>query len=173
MKTIQISDELYKKLERISNEMNTQDHRATRMPYLFRIIVPNSRPAAEWCGDFTVWVHDGEEAFRDETNDFLEEAKKCIESYFSEDDYKDLDFDDKYDVEDFLEKNDFTAMEAEKFDDYKWFFLTHKSAERHWKANKHHYPDEFDDYLDVCWRDPDMEAVQQFLCELTGWHLHT
>lgn len=153
--------------------MNTQDHRSTRMPYIFRILVPNSRPAAEWCGDFSVWVHDWEEAFRDENNDFLEEAKKFIEYSFSKEDYEWLDFEDEYEVKEFLEENDCRECEAEKYEEYKGFFLTHESAKRHWEANKHHYPEEFNDYLDACWRDPDMEAVQQFLCELTGWKLHT
>lgn len=173
MKTIQISDELYEKLEKISNEMNTQDHRGTRQPYIFRILVPNSRPAAEWCWDFNVWIHDWEEAFRDENNDFLQEAEQYIKNYYSEDEYEDLDFDDQWDVEEFLEDHDFEKWEMTKYDEEKWFFLTHESAKRHWESNKHHYPDEFNDYLDHCWRDPDMEAVQQFLCELTGGKLHT
>lgn len=173
MKTIEISDEMYEKLERISNEMNTQDHRGTRAPYIFRILVPNSRPASEWCWDFSVWIHDWEEAFRDENNDFLSEAEEYIKWYFSEEDYEDIDFSSEWDVEGFLEENEITRHESEKYEEQKWFFLTHESAKRHWESNKHHYPDEFNDYLDHCWRDPDMEAVQQFLFELTGGKLHT
>lgn len=169
---IEIPDDLYNHLMKISHEMNTQDHRCTSMPYIFRILVTESKAVPEWCWDFHVWVHEWEEAFRDEHNSFLIEAQKYIESYFSEEDYEDVDFEDEDDVESFLDIKWFDKCDMEKLEDQRWFFLTHESAKRHWEMNRHHYPDEFQDYLDYCWRDPDMEAVQRFLCELSGGKIH-
>ena len=51
-------------------------------------------------------------------------------------------------------------------DTYKNFFLTQKACEDHIKLNHHHYTDA-QPYLFHAWRNPEMEIVQQFLCELT------
>lgn len=37
MKTIKINDEMYEFLMNLSKELNTQNHRATAMPYFFQI----------------------------------------------------------------------------------------------------------------------------------------
>lgn len=47
-------------------------------------------------------------------------------------------------------------------------FLTHAAALRHYESNKHNYDGERRIWLEHAYRNPDMEAVQRFLCELTG-----
>ena len=168
MKTIQIPDEMYDHLIQLSTEMNTQDPRGTAGPHIFQIIVPDSELCVDGSEEFSIWLDDGsEEAFRTEHDDFLTCAIEYIKEHFDEDDYEGTDIEDEGEVEAFLLDNDMTVLPARKTERMKGFFLTHESAKRHWEANKHHYPDVFSDYLDHCWRDPDMEVVQEFLCSLT------
>ena len=172
MKTIEVSDELYEKLERISKEMTSQGHRWTCQPYMFRLSVKSIRPAYDWCWSITIIVKDWEEYFRSNDDSYLKEMVEYIENNFTWADLIDLDLEDEYEVKEFLLKDDFYEYELEEIDEHKWYFLTEESARRHWESNKHHYWKEFTTYLDHCWRNPDMEAVQQFLCELTWWALH-
>lgn len=171
MKTIEISDELYRKLEKISKEMGSQNHRGTAQPYIFRQSVKSTRPAYDWCWDITVLYKDWEEYFRGNQENYLRDMYEYIENNLKLQ-AKDWSFEDEDDVIDFLLEHGFEKWELEEFDEYKWYFLTQESAKRHWELNKHHYWEEFRTYLDHCWRDPDMGAVQQFLCELTWGTLH-
>ncbi|PZM83064.1 hypothetical protein DLH72_03990 [Candidatus Gracilibacteria bacterium] len=176
MKTIQISDELYEKLEKISKEMNNQNHRGTRMPYNFQIIQEKIKITAEGYQDgYHYWsseLEDGFYVWDNEEEGFLEKALAFIDEYFSDEESK-LKRDDYFEVFSFLTKRNIQEIPVKKSRDYIGNFLTHESAKRHFEANKHHYSGEFQDYLVHLWRDPDMEAVQQFLCELTGGKLHT
>ena len=189
MKTIQISDELYEKLEKISLEMNNQDHRATRMPYAFQIVQEEIENTAE---GYHEWYHYRSNeldnwfyVWWDDEENFLKNALVFIDKHYSDEEpaeftpyknifpnYPDLKRNDYYEVLDFLNKRNVEAIPVKKSFEYFWNFLTHESAKRHFEENKHHYSWEFQDYLTHLWRDPDMEAVQQFLCELTWWKLH-
>lgn len=42
MKTIEVTDEMYKFLEELSTELNTQNHRCTAMPYFFQVQTKNA-----------------------------------------------------------------------------------------------------------------------------------
>ena len=54
---------------------------------------------------------------------------------------------------------------------YENSFLTSKACDEHIKANKHNLSDPVN-YLSYANRNPEMEMLQKFLCELSGGKLH-
>ena len=58
MKTIKVTDEMHNFLIELSKELNTQNHRATRMPYFFQIQTKEQIASAEGVGT-EAWHYDG------------------------------------------------------------------------------------------------------------------
>jgi len=67
MKTIEVTDEMYKFLMNLSNELNIQNHRLTAMPYFFQIQTQEQVPAPEDSGT-EAWHYDGLIIETDEVN---------------------------------------------------------------------------------------------------------
>ena len=57
MKTIEVTEEMYDFLINLSNELTTQDHRGTAMPYIFQIQTEETVPACDGCGQ-EAWLYD-------------------------------------------------------------------------------------------------------------------
>jgi hypothetical protein len=162
MKTIEVSDEMHEFLMSLSNELNTQDHRSTAMPYIFQIQTQEMVPAVEGNG-IEAWFYDGSKI---ETE---EEITKAIAEY------KGLEIadvtKDKYEREEILEEAGYNKVHYEMKDKLENAFLTSKACDEHIQANKHHYKKPVN-YLSHSFRNPELETLIKFICGLTGKEIH-
>lgn len=163
MKTIEVSDEMYEFLMNLSNELTTQDHRATAMPYIFQIQTQEEVPAVEGNGN-QAWVYDGSK---------LETEKEITEAIAE---WKDLLIEDvtkdESDREDILQEAGYRKINYEMKDVYQNAFLTSKACDEHIKANGYHYNTPVN-YLSHSFRNPELETLLKFICGLTGKEIHT
>lgn len=168
MKTIEVSDEMYDQLMALSTEINQQDNRATAMPYFFQIHQEEKifGVDGDYDNDGYIWYHPGSESKISPNRD---EMMEWLSSY------QDISVDPDITDED-LEK------ELEEYGCHKGYyrdqevlhnaFFTSKACKEHIQANKHHYQTDAVDYLNHAFRNPELELVLKFLCELTGGSLH-
>jgi hypothetical protein len=169
MKTIEISDEMYEKLIALSNQMNSQDHRATAMPYIFQVRETKKVYGvdSEFSFDGFIWVSD-------ECSEIS--AQSDIKSMIEALENNEVDFDkentSESDLEILMEENGYHKIYYKNEEVYSNAFLTEKSCKEHIQANLHHYKNPVD-YLSYAFRNPDMELISKFLCELTGGKIHT
>ena len=163
MKTIEVSDEMHEFLMNLSKELNTQDHRSTAMPYFFQIQTQERVPTAEGCGE-EAWIYDGSMI---ETE---EEITETIAEYkgISVEKAKSLPL---YQRETILEEAGYRKVNYEMQEKYQNAFLTSKACDDHIQANRHHYKSPVN-YLMHAFRNPEMENLLKFLCELTGGQIH-
>lgn len=159
MKTIQVTDEMHEFLINLSKELNTQNHRATAMPYFFQIQTQERVVAAEGCGT-EAWVSDGT---------FIETDEEINEAIS---DYKEIPIEDvkrmgEYEKEEMLEEAGWRKINYDYEDRYENAFFTEKACRLHIKQNEYHYNKPVD-YLSYASRNPELEMVMKFLCELTG-----
>jgi hypothetical protein len=164
MKTIEVSDEMYEKLIALSNEMNNQDHRCTAMPYFFQVRETKRVYGVDpdYGSDGYMWVRDGA----------IENTKESMIQALENDE---IEFDKENATKSYLEllmeENGFNKGYYKNEEVYSNCFLTEKSCKEHIQANKYHYEEPVD-YLSHAFRNPDMELISQFLCELTGGKIH-
>ena len=183
MKTIEVTDEMYDSLMELSKEMTTQDMRCTRMPHMFQIKTTEQVAAYSGCGE-DVWVdEEGNELNDDkEIREYvLQDISENDESVLHLDEKEAKDFAkgkvdemDEDDLEEYLENNrhNWRKVEVTTEDKYQNTFFTAKACEAHIEANHYHYKDP-KCYLNHAYRNPEMELVATFLCELSGGKLHT
>lgn len=160
MKTIEVTDEMYDKLIELSNEINSQDNRATAAPYFFQIQTQKRVFTPEACGN-ECWVSDD---ILIETDD---EINKTIFEYKDEqihiDDIKRME---NYEKEQILEEAGWRKVNYQWEERYENAFLTEKSCREHIRLNHYHYCEPVD-YLSHAFRNPDMEIIHKFLSSLT------
>ena len=171
MKNIEVSDEMYDKLIQLATEMTTQDPRGTRGPHIFQI--RDWKKVYDWNlnGDVTIWLDDygTEIETLDELKEYLTDngidIPEDIESMWSS----------QYDLEEFFLEKQIDLKECSY--SFEPFFInaffTAKSAEEHLRLNHYHYHKNADVYLSHGWRNPEMEMVSTFLCNLVGKEMHT
>lgn len=162
MKTINIPDELYNKLMELSKEYATQNTRGTAYPIYFSIRqTKRFNVDQNYSGD-TCWL------IGDDYNgyDTKEEAIEAIKDYIEEDDYKNIDFTDAYEVDKFLENNNAHEVDYQNVEVFSGAFLTAKACDQHIKANHYHYSDDACSYGEHGWRNPDMEIISDLLQHL-------
>jgi 5'-3' exonuclease len=163
MKTIEVTDEMYASLIELSEELNTQDHRATAMPYFFQIQTQEEVAVPDGCGN-EAWHYDGTLLKTDkEINEEVSEIKDI-----STDKVAELSNDEK---EEILEKAGWNKVCYDYKDKYENAFFTAKACKEHIRLNSYHYIKPVD-YLSHASRNPELELVLKFLCELTG-KMHT
>ena len=163
MKNIEVTDEMYEFLMNLSNELNTQDHRSTAMPYIFQIQTQEEVPAVEGNGN-EAWIYDGSKI---ETEQEISEAIA---------EYKECDIEDaknlkEYERESILEEAGYRKINYEMKDVLQNAFLTSKACDEHIQANKHHYNKPVN-YLSHSFRNPELETLIKFICGLTGKEIH-
>lgn len=169
MKTLELSDEMYDFLMELSKELNTQDHRGTAMPYVFQIETKEQVVAAEGCGT-EAWFYDGSQ---------IETAEQIKEAIF---DYKGWDIEDENDIKNYELLDEWSREEILKAagwykgnyqyeEKYQNAFLTEKACKEHIRLNHYHYHQPVD-YLTHCFRNPELETLIKFLCQLTNGELH-
>ena len=182
-KIIEVTDEMYEALMELSKEMTTQDMRCTAMPHMFQIKTTEQVAAYPGQGK-EIWVNDeGDELeTEDKMREFIQEyiyendesishrddkkAKKEAKSKVDEMDYCDL--------EEYLEEthnDNWWKVNVNYEDKYQNTFFTAKACEAHIKANHYHYKQPTC-YLNHAFRNPEMELVSKFLCELSGGKIH-
>ena len=79
------------------------------------------------------------------------------------------DMDEDYDT--LMDDADWYEIYQEEGHTYKNAFLTEKACKEHIQANNYHYSKPID-YLSLAFRNPELEKVMQFICELSGEKIH-
>jgi hypothetical protein len=165
MKNIEVTDEMHEFLMNLSNELNTQNHRCTRMPYFFQVQTKEQISVPEGCGT-EAWHCDGSMI---ETDAEIEEAVS---------EYKEWDkhttkfgFLEDYEIEEILENAGYNKINYNYESKYQNTFFTAKACEEHIELNDYHYNEPIC-YLNHAWRNPEMELVSKFLCEISGGEIH-
>ena len=166
MKNIQVTDEMYEFLMNLSKELNTQDHRGTRMPYFFQVETKEQVSAPEGCGT-EAWHYDGSLI---ETE---EEIKEVVFEYKGWDENNSESYDKLYDYEkeSILELSGYQKVNYEYRSNYENAFFTSKACDEHIRVNGHNLNSP-KNYLTGAIRNTELETVMKFLCELSGGKLH-
>jgi len=163
METIEVTKEMFDKLIELSNEINSQDHRATAMPYIFQIQTDEKVPAAEGCGT-TAYVNDGTMI------ESKEEINNAILDWL--DVGQDINNMSDFAKAEILEKAGYRKVQYEVKQNLENAFFTAKACKHHIECNRHHYNSDSKynpvDYLSYAFRNPEMELIFEFLCGLTG-----
>lgn len=183
MKTIEVADEMYDALMKLSKEMTSQDMRGTKMPHMFQVQTNETVAAYPGCGE-EVWVNDdGDELETDE------EVRLFVHQHIYENDESINHLDDEKAKQvakervDEMDEADLCEYLEEECNEgwrtvsvtterrYQNTFFTAKACEEHIESNKHHYKEPIC-YLNHAWRNPEMDLVATFLCELSGGKLY-
>lgn len=171
---IEITDEMYAKLNELATNMTTQDPRGTRMPHIFQI--RDWKKAYDWGlnGETHVWINDYETEIEtlEEFIEYLNEG----EIVYNTKEIKELwenDFD--FGLPDWIEENCPGLKECSYSMEpvYVNSFLTEKAAQEHLDKNHYHYHKNADVYLNHAWRNPEAEIITEFLCGLINKKIHT
>lgn len=165
MKTIEVSDEMYEFLMNLSKELNTQDHRGTRMPYFFQVQTQEQVAVPEYQGT-QAWHCDGSLIESDEEIEDVIMEYKGWNKHTTE--FNKLE---DYEIESVLKEMGYDKVYYDYKDNLENAFLTSKACDEHIARNKHNYNSPVN-YLSHAYRNPELEKVMEFLCELTGGKLH-
>jgi hypothetical protein len=134
------------------------------MPYFFQVRETKRVYGVDpdYGSDGYMWVRDGA----------IENTKESMIQALENDE---IEFDKENATKSYLEllmeENGFNKGYYKNEEVYSNCFLTEKSCKEHIQANKYHYEEPVD-YLSHAFRNPDMELISQFLCELTGGKIH-
>lgn len=166
MKIITVTDEMYKFLMNLSKELNTQDHRVTCMPYFFQVETQEQITVPEGCGT-EAWHFDGSLI---ETSEEIQEAVFQWKEWDEEnqDDYDRLE---DYEIEEILESAGYSKVNYDYQSNLENSFLTSKACDEHIRINGHNLKSP-KNYLSGSFRNPELEMVLKFLCELSGGKIH-
>lgn len=173
MKTIQVTDEMYNFLMGLSHELNTQDHRCTAMPYYFTVRETKEVAAHEGCGVEILYSSEYETELRteDEKREWIKEHEDYFQGTIFENEAIDLENQTAYDLDVMLGELCFDKFYIDTDYTYENCFLTSKACDEHIRINKHNLKEPVN-YLKHAFRNPELEKVLQFLCELTNGKLH-
>jgi len=171
MKKIEVSDEMYSKLIKLAEEMTTQDMRGTRMPHMFQIKEEYDQIVPEGYGDSTMAInYEGLEI-----SDF-KELKEHIQEILDDSGWSQDEIEDELSSEDWDEyvelltehtEETWSLIDSRKEQKLTNTFFTAKACQEHIDSNNHHY-NKPTVYLSHAWRNPEMELVSEFLCNLVG-----
>jgi len=183
MKTIEISDEMYDKLIELATEMTTQDPRGTRMPHMFQ--VRSNKKVYDWGlnGNDRIWIDCGNSIEIESAKDFIDYLDSMGIDRPSDNDlmkiwndpYSSVEWaGSDYDISDFIDTfcPDLGECSVSEEPEYSNCFFTAKACKEHIKRNGYHYRSPVD-YLNHAWRNPEMDLVSEFLCQLVGKKMHT
>jgi ABC-type ATPase with predicted acetyltransferase domain len=167
MKNIEVTDEMYNFLIELSSEINTQDNRATAMPYFFQIQTKEEVAVPEDCG-IEAWYCDGskietEKEIIQVIYDYHEGDRKYTKKFI-----KSMD---SWEREEEMKAAGWQPVNYDYKDKYENAFLTAKACKEHIRLNHYHYNQPVD-YLSHAFRNPELEKVYEFLCGLTNKPMH-
>jgi len=182
MKTIKVTNKTYKALMELSKEMTTQDNRCTAMPHMFQVRTKKEVAAYDGCGE-EIWVdNDGgelrsDEKIREYIQEHIYETDESI-NHLDDDMAKaeakrKVDEMDEWDLGIYLEDHncEWRKVAVTTEYEYKNTFFTAKGCDEHIRLNHYHYCEPVS-YLNHAWRNPEMELISKFLCELSGGKIH-
>lgn len=138
--TIDIPFDVLKKLYEMGGRILTQDNRATGRPYLYQI-----REKKRIYG--------------------VEESEAEGKEYILKSDHTTSFEPDELEESEFTEDDCFLVF-YKTVDDLKNAFFTEQGVNEHLKANRHHYKLDADTFVVHAFRNPEMEAVTDFLVKL-------
>ena len=166
MKTIKVTEEMHEFLINLSKELNKQDHRCTAMPYFFQIQT-QERIEVPLGNGTQAWHLDG---LLIETDEEIEEA---VNEYKEWDEYTTkFNHLQDYEVEAILELSGYSKVNYDYQNNLENSFLTSKACDEHIRLNSHNLSSPTN-YLSHARRNPEMETMVKFLCELTGGKIHS
>lgn len=172
MKTIEVPDEMYAKLIELATEMTEQDPRGTRMPHIFQIETTEECAAYPGNGR-AIWVDcEGNELDEAKRKEAVINAKNwdILSESLANENFDELD---GYDIETILEREaNCRRIDVETRKVYQNCFFTSKACKQYIAVNGYHYTQPRA-YLNHAWRNPEMELVATFLCNLVGKPMHT
>jgi len=163
MKTIEVTDEMYESLMSISQELNTQSHRRTRMPYMIQVSKKKEVSAYEGQGAEFWFCNEGRklESQSDIDNVINEYLNENPENVYG-DDFEELE---EYDKESILADLYYTKHNVTEEDELSDFFFTDKGL-------RDYYGDDVNTFLTAS-SNPELKVIMKFLCEISGGKLHT
>jgi hypothetical protein len=172
MKTIQVTDEMHDALMALSKEMTTQDNRGTAIPHLFQIKETNKVPAHDGFGDKLFYNQDLELELRDseEIKEWICENIDTLEVSEDVNTFDIINVMDDSELNEILLDNNFSEFYDSDGHTYSNAFFTSKACDEHIRINRHNLHQPIN-YLNHAFRNPEMELVSKFLCELTGGKL--
>lgn len=174
MKTIEVTDEMYNSLIELSKEMLSQDNRATAMPHMFQIRTDEEIPAHDGCGE-SIWIeNNGEIELRsdeDEKDYIIQFEAELFNDEMIVQKTAKVEAMSEYEISSWLEKHDFRQIEVSISHKYANTFFTAKACDDHIKRNHYHYNNPVS-YLNHALRNPEMELISKFLCQLTCGKIH-
>jgi len=165
MKTIQVSDEIYDSLMELSKELNTQSHRGTAMPYFFQVQTNKKIAVPEGNGIEALHM-DGSLIESDK------EIEEAVNEYKGWDDATtEFNHLQDYEIEIILEKAGYKKVNYDYEKVLENVFFTSKACDEYIKKNSHNLSNPVN-YLSHAFRNPEMEMMMKFLCELDGGKIH-
>jgi len=165
MKTIEVTDEMYEALISIGTEMTTQDMRGTQMPHLFQIRQIKEVPAYEGNGDKHIWIDRDHDQFEeDELQKIIKKELKLKGSYK---DIKLAGWQANFETEEWLRVRGYSSYDVDEKMEFSNAFFTAKACQDHIDLNHYHYTQPVV-YLNSSWRNPEMETISEFLCNIVG-----
>lgn len=173
MKTIKVNDEMYDFLMDLSNELNTQDHRCTAMPYFFQVRETKECPAHEGNGTEVLYSSEYELELRTE-EEKIEFLKDHVENYKDigwDDELSEIDELDEYTIDSILCQDDFDKFYVDDIHEYSNCFFTSKACDEHIRINGHNLHKPIN-YLNHAYRNVEIDTLLKFLCELNGGETH-
>lgn len=168
MKNIEVTDEMYTKLIELATEMTTQDMRITKMPHMFQIQTREKDIDWGMNGDYKIYLDDDFDEF--EANN-EEDLMEIVKLHCASDDIDIPEFEMEYEIEEWIQDKGYKECSYSWRYVYQNTFFTAKACQEHIKLNHYHYNDP-KDYLNCAWRNPEMELVSEFLCNLVGKSNH-
>lgn len=172
MKTIEVTDEVYDKLMELSKEIVQQDHRYTRMPYMFQVQTKEKVWDSGLNGDTLMLVRE------DGTGEIGEWTEETVRNYCTEhgcelpENIGELKYFPVDDFDKWLSQNNLIVSSYSIEYKLQNAFFTAKGCKEHIERNHYHYNSPTD-FLSHCFRNPEMELVYTFLCGLQQKNIHT
>lgn len=173
--TIDIPDDLYNEIIRISKDLKTQDSRWTADPFFYQVMTYKEFPTSSDYSSNSDYINqDGWKItwydFHNNKDDF---QKYLEEQWYDNDDIAEylIEYtkkEDDYELEEWFEE-EFNIryvyyLKEEHFDNA---FLTESAIKEHISNNRHNYPNEVYDYLSYAYRNSELKAVINFIKSLT------
>ncbi len=170
MKTIEVTDDMYKFLIDLSTEIKEQDNRATSMPFLFQVRETKEVPAHKGCGEEVFYSSEYEIKLRTD-NEKVEWIEEHFENFIGTSYEQEAEgvgnHTSTWDLDDMLREMDFEEFNVDTDHTYSNAFFTSKACNEHIRINKHNLKQPVN-YLNHAYRNDEMEMIYKFLLGLTN-----
>jgi len=175
MPKIDVTDEQYEVLKKMSQSMVMQDSRATRLP-LYCVAEWVMEPAHEDCGDLQYYLpnSEGTTFTEDELQKMFKDKEEFLCEFGTGNEQKDNELYnkikeniDEYDINcliDFLEATAIWLTRVRRIVDGQ-IYLTEKGAQRHIDNNGYHYLEPHV-YVTSCWRNYELETLMDVVHDI-------